>query len=264
MIGLNNLGNNGRLGNQMFQYAALVGIAKNLNYEYIIPNRKNDLTNCFLLESCINRGLVNGNEVILHESHKFCEDLFNECPDNVTLTGYFQSEKYFENITDIVKKDFSFNEDIEQLVSSVYNDVSDYISISVRRYEDNFDYVGCSNNHRNLPIEYFEQSMGILGENKKYIVCSNNIKWCKNQKAFCRENVTINDIEVKNKGYFDLYLTSNCKDFIVSNSSFSWWGAWLGKDQNKKVISPKKWYGDGLSYINTKDLFPENWILIDK
>jgi hypothetical protein len=264
MIGINNLGMNGRLGNQMFQYAALVGIAKNLNYEYTIPNRKSDLTDCFLLDSCVNRGFVDGDEVILHESHEFCEDLFRECPDGITLNGYFQSEKYFNNITDTIKKDFTFKEGIAQSVLSTYANLSEYVSIVVRRYEDDFDYVGCSNNHRNLPIEYYEESMRVLGNDRKYIVCSNNVDWCKEQKAFSTENVIINDINAENKGLFDLCLISNCGDFIIANSTFAWWGAWLGNNKNKKILSPKKWYGDGLSHIKTTDLFPKNWILIDK
>ena len=263
MIGINNLGLNGRLGNQMFQYAALVGIAKNLNYEYTIPNN-NELVNCFTLESCTNRQLVDGDEVILHESHEFCENLLTECPDDVTITGYFQTEKYFENVRDIIRKDFTFNNEIKKFASSLYSDLSDYVSIVVRRYEDNFDYVGCANNHRNLPIEYYEESMNNFGVNQKYIICSNNIEWCKNQKIFSRENIIINDIDVKNKGYFDLCIISSCRDFITANSSFSWWGAWLGNNEDKKVLAPKKWYGDGLSNINTKDLIPEKWILINK
>ena len=264
MIGINNLGMNGRLGNQMFQYAALVGIAHNLKYEYIIPNNGNDLTECFLLESCTNRGLIDGDEVFLHETHEFCEDVFNQCPDDVTLNGYFQTEKYFKNVENIIRKDFSFKENIQQLVFSFYNDLSDYISIVVRRYKDDFDYIGCSDNHRNLPIEYYEETMNIFGQNQKYIICSNDIDWCKKQKIFQKENIILNDVEVECKPYFDLCLISNCKNFIISNSSFSWWGAWLGSNKNKKILAPKQWYGQGLSHINTKDLFLEEWMLIKK
>lgn len=263
MIGINNLGFNGRLGNQMFQYSAMVGIAKNLKYDYCIPDNNNDLSKCFKLESCKNRGTISGDEIILHDSHEFCLELFNECPDNVTLTGYFQSEKYFENVKDLIRKDFTFNDEIYSKVLSLFPNIGEYNSIVVRRYEDDFDYVGCSKNHRNIPIEYYEEAVRIIGNNEKYIVCSNNVNWCKSQTLFKKENFIINDIDIDIKAYFDLCLTSLCKNFIISNSSFSWWGAWLGKIPNKVIISPKLWYGENLSHIITKDLIPDNWRLLD-
>jgi len=53
-----------------------------------------------------------------------------------------------------------------------------------------------------------------------------------------------------------------CKSNIIANSSFSWWGAWLNNNTNKKVIAPKKWFGESLKENNIKDLIPENWICI--
>jgi hypothetical protein len=106
--------------------------------------------------------------------------------------------------------------------------------------------------------------MKYFGSNRKYIVCSNNVEWCKTQDIFAKPNITINDITSENKGYFDLCIISNCRDFIVCNSSFSWWGAWLGNDIDKTIIAPVHWYGPGLSHISTKDLIPEKWILVDK
>ena len=59
----------------------------------------------------------------------------------------------------------------------------------------------------------------------------------------------------------DLWLMSLCKHNIIANSSFSWWGAWLNNNPNKKVIAPKKWFGDHVN-LNTSDLLPESWIKI--
>ena len=92
-IGMNNLGKNGRLGNQMFQYAALVGIAKQSGYDFVIPSDC-DLVRGFGMLHCGKRfGMIDGDEVELHDSHEFCEDLFYGCPNHVTLNGYFQSDK---------------------------------------------------------------------------------------------------------------------------------------------------------------------------
>jgi len=267
MIGMNNLGLNGRLGNQMFQYAALMGIAYNRSFDWCIPKENQDLTNCFLMKNLRQFGNINGPELHLHESHEFCEDLMFECPDGATLHGYFQSEKYFKHIEGAVRGDFQFKEDI---LNAVVNDyphdfLGDAVSLVVRRFEDNFDYPGCENNHRNLSIEYYEKAIEMLGSDRRFIICSNNIDWCKHQKAFQGDNFIFNDKipEGMNKAFYDLCLISRCKDHIISNSTFSWWGAWLGNKRGKHVIAPVRWYGPNLSDINAEDLFPIEWIRID-
>jgi hypothetical protein len=267
MIGMNNLGLNGRLGNQMFQYAALMGLAYNRSFDWCIPKENQDLTNCFLMKNLRQFGNINGPELHLHESHEFCEDLMFECPDGATLHGYFQSEKYFKHVEGAVRGDFQFKEDI---LNAVVNDyphdfLGDAVSLVVRRFEDNFDYPGCENNHRNLSIEYYEKAIEMLGSDRRFIICSNNIDWCKHQKAFQGDNFIFNDKipEGMNKAFYDLCLISRCKDHIISNSTFSWWGAWLGNKRGKHVIAPVRWYGPNLSDINAEDLFPIEWIRID-
>ena len=102
-----------------------------------------------------------------------------------------------------------------------------------------------------------------MGKDRTYIICSNNIELCKDQKVFSGKNFIFNDISTKvKKSYFDLCLISKCKDFIISNSTFSWWGAWLGSHENKRIIAPNPWYGPGLSHISTRDLFPNSWEII--
>lgn len=267
MIGMNNLGINGRIGNQMFQYASLMGIAYNRSFDWCIPKENQDLSKCFLMKNLQQFGNINGQELHLHESHEFCEDLMFECPDGVSLHGYFQSEKYFKHVEGAVRGDFQFNEDILTAVVKDYSHefLENAVSLVVRRYEDGFDYPGCEDNHRNLPMRYYESSIEMLGEDRKYIICSNNIDWCKEQKLFQKSNFIFNDKipDGVNKSFYDLCLISRCKDYIIANSTFSWWGAWLGKRPNKKVISPVRWYGDNLSHINSEDLFPIEWTRID-
>ena len=284
-IGMNNLGKNGRLGNQMFQYAALVGIAKNKGYDFRIPDHSNverfdyyngnhivcehhQLQHCFEMLHCGNRyGLIDGDEVELHDVHEFCEELYNECPNHVTLSGYFQSEKYFKNAKKLLKWDFRFK---EQIVEEVERNYQKYlnehpVSIVVRNFNSTFDYPGSDNNHCNLSFDYFRKAIEIFGRDRTYIICSNNIELCKQQEIFKGGNFIFNDINPTNcyKAHFDLCLISKCKDFIISNSTFSWWGSWLGSDVDKRVISPDKWYGPGLSNISTKDLIPEEWEIIE-
>lgn len=260
-IGMNNLGKNGRIGNQMFQYSALVGIAKNKGYDFRIPENT-DLSKCFEMLHCGDRyGFIDGNEVELHDSHEFCEELFNECPNHITLNGYFQTEKYFQNAEKLIRLDFRFKKEIQEEVDFYFKECLNQnpVSIVVRHFNDQFDYPNCEKNHRNLPLNYYQKAIEMMGKDRTYIICSNNIELCKDY--FTGDNFIFSNIETNvKKGYFDLCLASKCKDFIVSNSSFSWWAAWLGKG---RVIVPSPWYGPGLSHINTDDLYPIGWEKIE-
>lgn len=284
-IGMNDLGKDGRLGNQMFQYAALVGIAKQCGFDFRIPDHSkvsrfdyhngtttiaeyHQLQHCFEMLHCGNRyGIISGDEVYLHDSHEFCEELFNNCPNHTTLKGYFQTEKYFKNAEKLVRLDFRFKSDIIDKVENQYGEYLKQkpVSIVVRHFNPEFDYQGCENAHRNLPFEYFEKGIEMLGKDRTYIVCSNNIELCKQQEVFQGNNFIFADKlpADTNKAHFDLCLISKCQDFIISNSTFSWWGAWLGTGENKKVIAPVPWYGPALSDINTEDLYPPEWIKIE-
>ena len=284
-IGMNNLGKNGRMGNQMFQYAALVGIAKQCGFDFRIPdhssasyfNRKvganiiteyHELQHCFEMLHCGDRyGLIDGDEIELHESHEFCEELFKECPNHVTLNGYFQSEKYFKNAEKLVRLDFRFKEhiieEVEDHFSSYLNE--EPVCILVRDFNPDYDYPNCENNHINIPPEFYEKSIDILGRDRMYIICSNNIELTKKQEVFQGDNFIFNEVVPTDiyKGHFDLCLMSMCQDFIISNSTFAWWGAWLGNGIGKRVLIPTPWYGPGLSHINTDDLYPDEWEKIE-
>ena len=284
-IGMNNLGKNGRMGNQMFQYAALVGIAKQCGFDFRIPdhskasyfNRKvganiiteyHELQHCFEMLHCGDRyGLIDGDEIELHESHEFCEELFKECPNHVTLNGYFQSEKYFKNAEKLLRFDFRFK---EHIIEEVENHFSSYLNeepvcILVRDFNPDYDYPNCENNHINIPPEFYEKSIEILGRDRMYIICSNNIELTKKQEVFQGDNFIFNEVVPTDiyKGHFDLCLMSMCQDFIISNSTFAWWGAWLGNGIGKRVLIPTPWYGPGLSHINTDDLYPDEWEKIE-
>ena len=284
-IGMNNLGKNGRMGNQMFQYAALVGIAKQCGFDFRIPDHSNasyfnrkvganiiteyhELQHCFEMLHCGDRyGLIDGDEIELHESHEFCEELFKECPNHVTLNGYFQSEKYFKNAEKLVRLDFRFKEHIIKEVEKYYSEYlkDKPVSILVRDFNPEYDYPNCENNHINIPSEFYEKSIDILGRDRMYIICSNNIELTKKQEVFQGDNFIFNEVVPTDiyKGHFDLCLMSMCQDFIISNSTFAWWGAWLGNGIGKRVLIPTPWYGPGLSHINTDDLYPDEWEKIE-
>ena len=109
MLAFNHIGSLGRLGNQMFEYAALRGIAAKHGYEWCIPpSSKKGIENyslheCFKLASERNEGVVKEFQYVQEPHFHFSEELFENCPDNVSLYGFFQSEKYFQHISDEIQ-----------------------------------------------------------------------------------------------------------------------------------------------------------------
>lgn len=170
------------------------------------------------------------------------------------LVGYFQSEKYFMDYRNSIIDLFEIDEVTKNYLHSKYGDLidKDTCSIHVRRG----DYLGLSEYHPVLDIEYYQNSVNIVGEDKHYLIFSDDINWCQDNFNFIKNKTIITN----NLDYQDLYLMSLCKNNIIANSSFSWWGAWLNKNEDKKVIIPKIWFGDSYISYNTNDLYCANWI----
>ena len=127
MLSFNNLGNLGRLSNQMFQYASLKGIATHCDYDFCIPPKEvfgqkdpnvNKDLNLYDVFDLHNRNDVRltQNQIITERMHTFDEELFNNCNDNIDLLGYFQTEKYFKHIEDEIRSDFSFNLELYEIL----------------------------------------------------------------------------------------------------------------------------------------------------
>ena len=104
MLAFNHLGSLGRLGNQMFEYAALRGIAANRGFDWVIPPPDHkgienySLHDCFKLSEDRVEGIVDPIQYVQEPHFHFDSKIFNECPDNVSLYGFFQSERYFKHI----------------------------------------------------------------------------------------------------------------------------------------------------------------------
>ena len=263
MIGFNYLGKHGRLANQMFQYAALKGIAAKHNYEWCIPPSEfnsiyydHQLFEIFNLHSLKNINYVPQNySVVQEEGFHFDQQLFESCPDNVNIHGYFQTEKYFKHIEDDIHQDFSFKSGILDPCKEMMNDLGDCISLHVRRS----DYVTNHIEHPPLDLEYYSQALEHFDENKTVIVFSDDIKWCKKQEIFSSDRFLISESK---DNAVDLCLMTLCSGHIIANSSYSWWGSWLANSET--VIAPIKWFGTqgNTAKNDTKDLIPENWIKI--
>ena len=250
MLSLNHIGNLGRLANQMFQYASLKGIARHRGYDFCIPpkdvfgqkdpmvrNGDCNLYDVFDLESK-NTVALTQNTVLMERSHTFDQELFTNCPDNVDLFGYYQTEKYFKHIEDEIRSDFSFADDVrkpcEEMMGSLYTKDADpvIISLHIRRG----DYIS-NPNHPVQPIEFYETALSKMPDGP-VIVFSDDSAWCKEQELFESDRFMISE---DNSVDADLCLMSMCTHHIIANSSLSWWGAWLAK--SKQVIAPKNWFG---------------------
>jgi Glycosyl transferase family 11 len=263
MIGFNSLGQLGRLGNQMFQYASLKGIASNRGYDICIPTSQNkdewvdhQLNAAFKMSTLnhLNYQYIDSNRPIITESD-FCFDkkLFNECPEWVNLHGFFQSEKYFKHIRDQLLIDFEFRDNILEPAKEVSRSWNDPISLHIRRT----DYV-TNPNHVTLGLDYYEKSLSYFDDDCDVIIFSDDPQWCLQQKLFDSDRFLVSET---NNNHLDLCLMTLCSSHIIANSSFSWWGAWLSNSQ--KIIAPSGWFkGSNNSHLDTKDLIPENWIVI--
>jgi hypothetical protein len=175
---------------------------------------------------------------------------------NVKLFGYFQSEKYFvENRHEILEL-FKIDERTKHYLLQKYDEIinQNTCSIHIRRG----DYVRLSAFHPIQTIDYYKQAIQIVGEENHFLIFSDDINWCKENLSFIKNKTFIDG----NEDFQDLYLMSMCKNNIIANSSFSWWGAWLNLNEDKKVVSPKMWFGEKNKHLNTKDIYCEKWITI--
>ncbi len=261
MITFNNMGNLGRLANQMFQYASLKGIAKNRGFDFVIPPESKfgetdalvrsdplNIHNCFYVGEHTQVGLFPQN-ILAERMHTFDQELFEKCPDNVDLFGYYQSPKYFNHIEEEIRKDFSFSKELTDSCEDVINNLgSDAISLHIRRT----DYKA-NPNHPLQPIEYYQSALDKLPKDSPVIVFSDDPEWCENHEVFSEDRFAISN----NAADFDLCLMGLCKYHIIANSSYSWWGAWLGKSD--KVIAPKNWFGASCAHKSVEDMVFGDW-----
>lgn len=241
MIYFSTLGDNW-LGNSLFQIAAITNLAiKNkdkisfpkweydqfFNVEYIVQNKYDNFS------------------LNYRESNSF---EFTEIPyvNGVNLWGYFQSEKYFVDNKDIVLNTLT------PKLCNYLTPLKKYTSIHVRRG----DYLRLAPEYNILEMDYYNKAMEAINSDK-YIVFSDDMDWCK--ANFIGDKFEFSE---NKKNYEDLALMSMCDNNIIANSSFSWWGAYLNKNKNKKIVAPKQWYGIDNKKANANDLIPKTWIQI--
>jgi hypothetical protein len=257
----------------MFQYAGLRGIAAKNNYSWLVPppNSYGDanygLFECFEMSSVLPENFgVTQYQSVATGCFEFNQKFYENCPDNVNLHDYFQTEKYFKNIEDVIRKDFEFKNDIKEPCLEIMNQYPNSIFLHVRRG----DYLNQPQYHPVCSLEYYQKALQEFPEDVSVFVFSDDLDWCREHFTDDRflipdENPLYNHLSDTNDGrvrspipYYDLCMMSLCSGAIIANSSMSWWGAWLQNGKGK-VIAPKQWFGSAYADYNMSDLIPEGW-----
>ncbi|MBQ7240903.1 MAG: alpha-1,2-fucosyltransferase [Bacilli bacterium] len=287
----------GGLGNQMFQYAFLRNLSLNNNAKGIIDLQgiTNKTHNKYGLDHCniskdikfINKDrsirqyityFMYGFYCVFLESKKYGFNLYNILlsltnshgvlciPDGYMdikelksdknySVGYFQSPQYSKEFVDIIRDELQITDKLKGMNKKVYQDISNNESVCVHIRRG--DYVG--SNFDVCSMDYYYRGIKEIKKHKKSIVIyvfSDDINWVKKNMKFEDEVVFV---DWKNNQYEDMKLMSGCKNFVMSNSSFSYWAQYLSQNKKKIVVAPSKWFRNGKKI----DIYDDSWILVD-
>jgi len=183
--------------------------------------------------------------------------------DNVYLIGHWASEKHFKDIESIIRKEFKCKKPSDTRNKIMLKKIRqcDSISLHVRR-KDFISNKATYAHHGVCSLAYYKEAVKLIGskvKNPVFFVFSDDPKWAKENIKPKSKSFYL-DYNGKSKDYEDLRLMSYCKHNIIANSTFSWWGAWLNKNNKKIVITPKQWFNK--SKRSLEDLLPQDWLRI--
>lgn len=283
----------GGLGNQMFQYAVGRAIATRLNKPLrldVSPFANYQLHNGFelsrifagqmdlappedlqrvigwraipLVKRLLSRSelsVMRGKQFVVEPHFQHWADI-NRVPAPAYLVGYWQSEKYFQEIDPTIRADFVFRQPLSTQNQRVADHIarSNAVSLHVRRG----DYVQNSKTfatHGTCSLDYYREAIRYVSERieqPKFFIFSDDISWVRNNLKIDFPCSYV-DHNHGAESYNDMRLMSLCQHNIIANSSFSWWAAWLNANHNKIVVAPKKWFSNN---NDVSDLYPQNWI----
>lgn len=249
----------GRTGNMMFEIAHSYAKSLEFNRQFIVPNSESSSghleKNLFRkLDFSIKISGQDSNAKIINGQFHY-EDLKPFENEPTVFSGYYQSEKYFSKYTEVVKDLYSppitfIN---KALTDFPFFNNSVVGAINVRRG----DYLIMPRRHPVITLDYINESYNNLPKCDYILILSDDITWC-------RENIKLPTNLIFVENYVDcegLWLLSLCDHFIISNSTYSWWGAYLSRTENKVVVSPDTWFGPDVTE-DPKDIWCENWVKI--
>lgn len=235
------LGHAGRFGNGLFQIAATIGYAKKYNVPFVFPKWEHQSLLSISSDYFVDKSTIRATTRFQEPRYTYTNIPFQ---DNCSLSGYFQSWKYFHHCQEYIR---------QHLCPTHIEDLKDYCCIHVRRG----DYLRYPEHHPTQTIQYYMSAIEKIPV-KKFMVFSDDAAWCK--QHFTGVDFTVNDTSSVAS---DFQRMTSCGYFIIANSSFSWWPAWLSKNEGKVVVAPSNWFGPKLNVSNPiADLIPPEWVLI--
>jgi hypothetical protein len=237
---------NGRLGNQLWQIAATIGLA----------NREPNAVARFRPD---------------WEYRKFFsvpDEYFYPAPDGPVEfvdgeTNYFQEVEYLEGVDTRIKEYFQPSDLSVDYLRENYQEffsISKRCAIHVRRG----DYLKYPKHFSKMTNKYYKAAMESMPEGTNFVIFSDDQTWCR--KNFgpghfyvdgVARPVEVADRKGEPQDQYDMFLMTTCDNHIISNSTFSWWGAYLSN--NPSPIYPSKWYESSLAYIPWQKMFPLGW-----
>lgn len=235
----------GRMGNFLFEAATAISYSLKHSLEFSMPVETNDnFWNPVYLGHLNNPNYDKTLETISipERGHQYQELPFEEhwVGKNILIDGYRQSEKYFVEHRD----------EILYLFGYPYEKRDKYVSVHVRRG----DYLHLSFKHPPVTKEWYELAMSSF-DGHRFLFFSDDLDWCKSEfggRVDC-------EFAMNTSPEDNLIAMSNCEHNICSASTFAWWGMWLNRNKNKKVIFPKLWFVEGFGGLDTSDILPE-WV----
>ena len=176
------------------------------------------------------------------------------------VRGFFQSPKYFKSIKTDLKSDFCFKNNSNCRLNKISEEIRNVNSVCLHIRRGDFSLY---NRFLVCDEEYYQTAIKVIlskVQNPVFYVFSNNhndFEWIKNNYKF---DGNIKYVDMLNSTIEDFYLMQQCKHFIISNSTFSWWAAYLASNTTKCVIAPKPWI-KGEKYV--QDIYDADWNVIE-
>jgi glycosyl transferase family 11 len=272
----------GRLGNQMFQYAAARGLAARHGVQVALDTRGAErrgegvLTRVFDLllgdptglpparhETLLRYALwrFSGREPVFHRERGLG---FNRqvktWGDNSYLHGYWQTERYFHHIEADIRQDFTFPALSEPQNAEMADRIASGLSVSLHVRRGDYLTLGA---HVLCDQAYYEAALaavldGVTGTPTVYVF-SDDPDWARDNLPLACDKVVV-DFNGPETDFEDMRLMSLCQHNIIGNSSFSWWAAWLNTNAGKRVAGPDRWFGD--PKLSNPDILPPEWYSI--
>jgi hypothetical protein len=200
---------------------------------------------------------------VVYESTQKYDESMSNLGNNTYLLGFWQSEKYFKSVRSELLREYQVSKPINKENSDLLDKIrnTNSVFIHVRRG----DYVSekiVKNTFAVCDKDYFSNAIDRINSNVEeptYFIFSDDPDWASANidTGKAEKFVSRNPSE---RGYDDLRLMYNCSHAVISNSSFSWWGAWLNQNPDKIVIAPKRWFADDKMESQAKDIVPDSWI----